>query len=196
MYPGYSRKMQPAMIPESFLEERRRLGHDRYDEAWEGVLHMVPFPEPGHQRVESDLNDALKAIAKRRGLHAFLRIGLYDPDVPGHKSYRGPDNAIVDRAHVSKRGIEGRAELAVEILSPEDEARDKLPFYERVGVREVWIIDPRALTVEIFAGSSAIAPRDGVIDAPSLGLELRVEGQTLHISDGEDAYEVDIHDGL
>lgn len=196
MHLGYARTMQEAMIPISMLEERRQLGHDRFDEVWEGVLHMVPFPEPGHQRVESDLNDALKSIAKRRGLHAFMRIGLYDPDVPGHKSYRGPDNAIVDRAQLSKRGIEGRAELVVEILSPEDEARDKLPFYQRVGVREVWIIDPRTLTVEVFAGTSAIEPRDGVIHAPSLGLELRVEGQTLHISDGADAYEVDIHDGL
>ena len=31
-------------VPESLLDERRRLGLDVFDEVWEGVLHMVPPP--------------------------------------------------------------------------------------------------------------------------------------------------------
>lgn len=31
-------------VPDRFLEERHRLGHDKQDELWEGVLHMVPPP--------------------------------------------------------------------------------------------------------------------------------------------------------
>lgn len=31
-------------VPEGLLAERARLGHDRFDEMWEGVLHMVPPP--------------------------------------------------------------------------------------------------------------------------------------------------------
>jgi len=30
--------------PEELLAERRRKGHDRFDEVWEGVLHMLPPP--------------------------------------------------------------------------------------------------------------------------------------------------------
>ena len=31
-------------VPEYMLWERRRTGADRWDEMWEGVLHMAPAP--------------------------------------------------------------------------------------------------------------------------------------------------------
>jgi len=37
--------------------------------------------------------------------------------------------------------VEGRALLVVEIRSPGDETFDKLPFYERMGVAEMLVID-------------------------------------------------------
>ena len=40
-------------VHEALIAERRRLGHDRFDEMWEGVLHMVPSPGFGHQDLES-----------------------------------------------------------------------------------------------------------------------------------------------
>jgi len=73
MYLGYSESMQPAMIPVSMLEERRRLGHDRFDEVWEGVLHLVPFPSTRHQAIIRRLVRALEAVAERRG-QATLEI--------------------------------------------------------------------------------------------------------------------------
>lgn len=42
-------------VPEYLLEERRRLGHDRWDEMWDGELHMLPPPHGDHGR----LNDRL-----------------------------------------------------------------------------------------------------------------------------------------
>jgi Uma2 family endonuclease len=194
---GYSRlMMHAAMIPASMLEERRRLGHDRFDEVWEGVLHMVPFPTPVHQLVERNLFLALNTVAERRSLLAILNTGLYDPKTRGHASYRGPDISIIDRSALSDRGIEGVAHLVVEIISPDDESRDKLPFYARVGVREVWLLDPSKKTIEVFAGMTPIAPEGGRVAAPSLGLVLHIVGSTLHIQDGADMYEVDIRDTL
>jgi Uma2 family endonuclease len=187
MHLGYSQSMQPAMIPVSMLEERRRLGHDRFDEVWEGMLHMVPAPSPPHQSLERRLSAALEPIADRRSLKLLTNVGVYDPNVSGHKSYRVPDIVLVAREHISARGIEGQAELVVEILSPDDESRDKLPYYARVGVREVWLLDPRAHTLEVFLGIELAA-------TSSLGLELRVEGTDLHVRDAEHAYTVDIRD--
>jgi hypothetical protein len=31
---------------EALKERRRRAGLDRLDEVWDGVLHMVPVPQP------------------------------------------------------------------------------------------------------------------------------------------------------
>lgn len=54
------------------------------------------------------------------------------------------------------------AAIVVEILSPEDESRRKLPFYFRAGVEEVLIIDPDARRVEWFErGADAFEPADG-----------------------------------
>jgi Uma2 family endonuclease len=58
-----------------------------------------------------------------------------------------PDIFIIlkDRLHLVKRGfIAGRADLAVEIVSPESEQRDyekKRALYERAGIPEYWIIN-------------------------------------------------------
>ena len=188
--------MQPAMIPLEFLEERRRLGHDRFDEVWEGVYHLVPSPTTAHQRIARDCLLIFAAIAKRRALHVFHDLDLQDPTTSKRTNYRQPDLSVARREVLSERGIEGHAELAIEILSPDDESRDKLPFYAKVGVREVWLIDPRNLIVEVFAGTTAITARDGTIEAPSLGLVLQLDGPVLHIRDGADMYEVDISDTI
>lgn len=194
---GYSRDMmQAAMIPTSMVDERRRLGLDKLDEVWEGVLHLVPCPTSPHQLTEARLRDALKHIVRSRRLEVLCGIGLYHPAVPGHDSYRVPDVVVCSTAHMSMRGIEGVAELVIEIISPNDEGREKLPFYARVGVREVWLLDPAKKTIEVFAGMTPIAPEGGRITAPSLGLVLHVDGSTLHIQDGADMYEVDIRDTL
>ena len=38
-------------VPATLVEERRRTGADRWDELWEGELHMVPPPSGPHQRL-------------------------------------------------------------------------------------------------------------------------------------------------
>jgi Uma2 family endonuclease len=196
---GYSQVvMQPAMIPASMLEERRRLGHDRFDEVWDGILHMVPTPGLVHQRAATDLFIAMRTIARRRGMDAFMEFNLLDPATADFSNYRVPDVTVAAPAHVSLRGVEGRAELVVEVISPNDESRDKLPFYAEMNVQEVWLLDPKKRTIEVFRGLSKVAPDPvvGAIHAPSLGLVLSIEGETLRIADGTDMYEVCIRDTL
>lgn len=128
-------------VPEALLAERRKLGHDRFDEMWEGVLHMVPPPDLAHQQLASWLLYHWTPLASARGLQVTAETGLFDPAVEGYTSYRQPDLAVWSPATTSARGIEGRAELVVEIRSPNDESYRKLPFYERVGVQEVLVIE-------------------------------------------------------
>lgn len=185
-----------VLVPEpEWLEERRRHGLDRYDEVWDGVLHVVPFPTIEHQRREAKLEDVLVPIAAEHGLEVFRGAGLYEP-AAGDKNYRGPDIAVVDPKYVSKRGIEGRAELVIEILSPNDESRNKLDFYAKCEVQEVWLLDPntRALEVYVLRGTTywAVTPdRTGTVHAPRLGLELRVvDGPKLRISWADGSAEI------
>ncbi len=53
----------------------------------------------------------------------------------------------------SQRGIEGPPDLVIEILSPSNRAHDqqtKRRFHERGGVREYWLVDPSARTIEVL----------------------------------------------
>ena len=100
--------------------------------------------------------------------------------------YRVPDLTIAAPEHVSARGIEGKALLVIEILSPNDESRDKLPWYARLDVREVWLIDPRTRELELHVlwGTSLrrVEPEDGVLRSVALGIELRiVDGPRLEL---------------
>jgi len=164
-------------VPEHFLEERRRLGHDKKDELWDGVLHMVPPPASRHQRLSSDLVVALYKVARRVGLDFWVdSTGVFGPG----ENWRIPDLTFARPDQSSERGLES-AELVIEILSPNDESRKKLPFYASIGVREVWIIDPVTRVAEIFAGTTPVI--GGVSQV--LGVRLETVGAKLRIHDGD-----------
>jgi Uma2 family endonuclease len=170
-----------------WLADRSERGIDRWDEVWDGVLHVPPTPSTYHQFFERDLEIALLPLARAHGLEAIHQVSVLDPD-KGLKNYRTPDLVIAQRDTFSRRGAEGYAELVVEILSPNDESREKFPFYAARRIPEYWIVDPITREIEVYLLRGdvyfAVAPnRDGVILAPRLGLELQVvEGPKLRIT--------------
>lgn len=196
MLPGYIPRMNAMKheLSPGLLDERRRTGCDRLDEVWAGVPHLVPPPSISHQDFEYELEQALRAIAARRGLRTLHNIGLPVPGT-GWTDYRVPDLCVAYPAQLSEHALEGRAELVVEILSPRDESRDKLPFYASRGVREVWLIEPATREVEVFAlrgrGYERVLAIDGAIPAPALAIALRVvAGPRLQLVDGAVTAEV------
>lgn len=170
-------------VPEDLLAERRRNGADRWDEMWEGVLHLVPPPSGWHQEFGNELTVALTPVAKARGLRVSYETGLFRSD----KSYRTPDLAFSLPSQRTARGIEGGAELVVEILSPDDETYEKLPFYEAFPVREVLVLNPDTRAIELFTlrGGKyhAVAPDErGQVRSEVLGVAFATrEGPKLEI---------------
>lgn len=100
---------------------------------------------------------------------------------------RVPDVLFVDRTRVAlikKNHLEGAPDLAIEVVSPESEIRDrqlKHAEYESAGVREYWIIDPNAEKLDVFTLNSAgkyqqIEPADGKLASSVIaGFWLRPE---------------------
>ena len=162
----------------SWLEERRRRGNDRWDEVWNGVLHLVPAPSSFHQEFEGDLEDVLKPFARSLGLKTFHNLSVF-ARVDGERNYRTPDITLVAPEYVTKRGVDARAEFVIEILSPNDETREKLPFYAMCGIPEMWIVDPITRQPEIYVlrGDSyfaVVADREGNLRSARFDIELRV----------------------
>ena len=66
-----------------------------------------------------------------------------------------PDVAFIaqDRLGIIRRAIHGPVDLAVEVISLGNRNRDRIEkrdLYEQYGVKEYWIIDPEAQTIEIL----------------------------------------------
>lgn len=169
----------------AWLAERRRLGHDRFDEVWDGVLHIVPSPTTPHQRFESALEAVLRPIVMPQGFEVFHNLDLLDRQ-KGENNYRQPDLAVVLPEDVMERGINGHAELVVEIRSPNDESYEKIPFYAMCKIPEYWIVDPKTRAIEVYVlrrGKYVVVKPDsaGIIRAPRFALELSVVDGKLRI---------------
>ena len=188
--PGMMTSMHAVLLdpPAWFVDRRREMGGDRWDEVWEGVLHMVPPPTFSHQHLNTKLAVVLTPIAEARGWMVSCETGLFDPE-RGETDYRQPDLVVVDPIHTSERGLEGRAEVVIEILSPNDESRAKLGFYAKHAVQEVWLVEPNTRTIEIFTLRGAAyfgvaSERDGSVRSTILGLQCAtVEGPKLQVGD-------------
>ena len=98
-----------------------------------------------------------------------------------------PDILFVSQERADRitlKNLQGAADLVIEILSPSTRRRDKglkRALYERVDVREYWMVNPDRDEVEVFTRSGKIfhAPvrytRDQILVTPLLpGLELAV----------------------
>lgn len=171
-------------VPEAFLEERRRRDADHHDEMWEGVLHMVPPPSGGHQGLGARLHLVLGPLAKARNLLSWYETGLFRPGVDN--DYRVPDQIYCRAEHVTDRGVDGAAELVVEIRSPHDETYDKLDWYAELGVGEVLVLHPDTRAAELFVNRGGhifeMAPDNRGIPVTTLGVRLRaVDGPLLRI---------------
>jgi Uma2 family endonuclease len=179
-------------IPEVLLDwlaERSRLGLDRLDEMWDGVLHMVPAPDYGHQRRGTRLARLLDELADETDLGVTYETNVLRPGA-AERDYRVPDLVVAHPNYVVQHGVDGRAELVVEIRSPYDESWEKLPFFAEMGIPEVLILEPFEPVLLRLAPDGTrydrVAPDpDGWVVLQVLPLSLRaaidgIEAQTAH----------------
>ncbi len=147
------------------------------------VLLMSPASDR-HQDLLGLLVACVRAFAEAHQA-GVVRFGPYVMKVPG--SAREPDLIFVaeeNRGRITTNYLDGPADLAVEIVSPDSrtrDRRDKLREYESAGVREYWLIDPEREQAEFYHlaadGRYATLPvEDGIVRSLVLpGLWLRVD---------------------
>jgi Uma2 family endonuclease len=156
------------------LKEQRRIsGLDRLDEVWEGVLHMVPAPSFEHASVGQQLAEILGPLARAAELIPTMQEFNLGDSID---DFRVPDGGL------HRPGAAGTwlhtAALVVEIVSPEDETWQKLPFFAAHEVDELLIVDPEKRTVDwlgLEAGEYRPIERSGLIDLGSDRLAERID---------------------
>ncbi|MCX6925600.1 MAG: Uma2 family endonuclease [Verrucomicrobia bacterium] len=122
-------------------------------ELWDGELVMSPAPSFLHQQIVDRFHDLLKTWVRqhRLGETALAPIDM----VLTSRRATQPDVVFIsnERRGIIKERIMGAADLVAEVLSPGSRRRDRIDkrdLYEQHGVREYWLIDPEAKTVEVL----------------------------------------------
>jgi Uma2 family endonuclease len=140
-------------------EDYLRLPDDgkRY-EIIEGVLYMANAPDfaQAHQLAVMELAAELRNFVRAHNLGTVLTAS-FEVRLPGIAQPVQPDILFVSHARrdiIKPKLIEGAPDLMVEVLSPSTARYDrkvKFDAYERAGVREYWIVNPRLRSVEVYA---------------------------------------------
>ena len=160
----------PPQELEQLIQRRRALGLDKFDEVWEGNYHVAPMAHPKHGYLQTAVAVLLHQRAEATGLVGSGPFNLGYPNdfrVPDLGYWRArPDALYVDTAAI-----------VVEILSPDDETFEKMPFYASRGVDEVFVVNPNDHVVSIFslsAGTYVRTDRSDLLGIDSRTLECEI----------------------
>ena len=181
-------------VPQFILDWRAQTGADYFDEMWEGVLHMAPTPNLYHQDLEWAMETWLRIHwARPKGNKVYHHRNV--ASVGGWpNNYRIPDLILLTPAHFDidrTDYLEGPPDVVVEIRSPGDETIEKMPFYAKLGVPEVWIIDrdtkaPEVHVLKEGGYEKQLSANGGWLSSQATGIRLRAEaagGLAIEIAD-------------
>ncbi|HLO04082.1 MAG TPA: Uma2 family endonuclease [Symbiobacteriaceae bacterium] len=172
--------------PRLTYAEYRRLPDDKRHELVEGELLVTPAPSSRHQRISMSLSIRLGSFVLEHGLGTLLAAPT--DVILSMETVLQPDLLFVARNREAiidpHGGVQGAPDLVIEILSPSNATHDqvtKRQLYSQFGVREYWLVDPEAQSVEVLTDQGTGLETwqrmvaDGILTSPTLpGLHLPV----------------------
>jgi Uma2 family endonuclease len=139
-------------------EEYLALNSNRLVEFSHGCVEVLAMPTPYHQSLVLVLCTMLRDFVRAGKLGTVLFAPLPIQLWPG--KFREPDIVFMRAEHNHRRTKTYwiGADLVIEIISPDDRARDtvrKRREYAQAGIPEYWLVDPaaRTITVLVLAGN-------------------------------------------
>lgn len=141
------------------------------EELLHGEIYMMSSPSVNHNRVAFHIATAFQAHLKGKTCEAFTDgtdVYLTDNDRVI------PDVMIVcNRNIIQNDGVHGAPDLVVEVLSPSTAKNDrgyKKELYEKSGVKEYWIADPSARSIETYQLADGRYSLDGIYQLANDGM--------------------------
>ncbi len=152
----------------------------------DGEHYVTPSPTTKHQRILGNLHWLLRSYLEGHPIGevffapfdvVFSHVDIVEPDL----LYLSNERAA---QALTPQHVRGAPELVVEIASPGTRKRDetiKRRLYERMGVSEYWIVDPKRDVVRVYrrdgdafarAVECSLEACDSITTALMPGLEL------------------------
>ena len=170
--PGPYRRADYAALPD---EPRCELIHGRF--------YLSPSRIRIHQFVVGHIGRVLHDTAEATGGEAI--VAPMDVHLADH-TVAQPDVLYVspERHEILQTWVEGAPDVVVEVLSPSTVRMDrllKLNRYAEGGVREYWLVDPAARTIEFYVSDGerfvVHTQESGSWESPAVsGVELDIDG--------------------
>ncbi len=132
-------------VVKAWLDRRRALGQDVFDEVWEGDYHVAPNARAEHAAAATSIMVVLAPHARRTSVRG---IGPFNLGVD-RNDYRVPDGGWLRGE--AKGLYVPTAAVVLEVLSPDDETFAKFDFYARHGVEEILVAHPTERWVRCYA---------------------------------------------
>ena len=136
------------------IARRRKLGHDRFDEVWDGVYLMSPLANNEHQEIATRLASCLVLTIDFPGLgKVFAGANVSDRATKWKQNYRCPDVLVFLNGTTARNKDThwlGGPDFAVEVVSQYDRSRQKFDFYAKVTTRELLIVDRYPWALELY----------------------------------------------
>ena len=178
--------VQPKSRLKFTVKDYMSTPNDKRYQLLDGEMIVAPSPVTRHQDIAGRIFLAINQFVRQHSLgqvwFAPLDVVLSNHDVAQ------PDILFVSNARsaiITEANVQGAPDLVVEILSPGTAEYDrgyKQSLYGRHGVREYWLVDPDAETLEVLTlGEQGLVPlathrRGGLIASPLLeGLALEMD---------------------
>lgn len=173
---------------EEFLELDNKT--EEFLEYIDGQIFNQASPSTMHQTVSMNLSVEFKLYFKNKQckvFHAPFDIILKN-DKEQHTNKVIPDISVIcDKRGLNDKNYIGVPNLIVEILSSSNQAHDlitKMNLYQRFGVKEYWIVNPKLKFVQIYSLN-----KDGMYEQAGA-----YKGEDVIFSDAFNDLNIDIKD--
>ena len=120
-----------------------------------GEKFMAPSAGAYHNDIMGELYSTIRLYVRKNNL-GYVFTDSLDVHLPDGNLFK-PDLIIVKKENAAiinwQKGIYGVPDMVVEVLSRSTRKKDltiKKDIYESNGVKEYWIVDPRAKSVDVY----------------------------------------------
>ena len=146
--------------PRNAMEVFKLLPEGTLCEVIENQLFMELSPDDFHQGVAIDLATEINFFVKKNQL-GIVREAPYDVFLDAKNAFQ-PDILFISNENLKNKkenGFYGAPDLVIEILSSSNEKynlEDKKKIYERNGVKEYWVVNPKSKNAKGFKLSNGV----------------------------------------
>ena len=167
--------------------------YDAY-ELINGQEYMMARPSFSHMRIEGNIFGAFDRYLRGKKCKAF-----FEPNVRlSDKDQFIPDVVIVCNPEIlNDPWIDGVPDLVVEVLSPSTAKNDrfiKKALYEKYGVKEYWLVDPRGKSIEVYHLKETDYELDNVYFLYSEKQWSKLEGEDRALAESQKTIKVSLYD--